>query len=136
MQTLNISIETACQTCAGEGLAQQPHCQLCQYRLADDDPWWSLEEAVAMPCGHLADEHLVETVICPDCRGTGRVKRWISESEWRSIQRRKIVRGFLLLIIGLIPFGLLIAAVLTNRQGACGSWWYGIIWAGLIVRWG
>jgi len=95
-----------------------------------------LEEPLVMPCGHLAEEHLVEVNICPDCRGTGQVRRWISQSEWRSIRRRKVLRGIVLLLIGLIPSGLLAAAVLTNRQGVCGSWWYGIIWAGLIFRWG
>jgi hypothetical protein len=126
------TINRACQSCAGKGEVYQAHCQKCQFPIGQDDPWWE-SDSITMPCGHLAEKHLVEMTTCPDCSGTGRQAQQISQAEWRSIRRRKIARGFVLLIMGLVPIGLLVTAFLSNRQGVCGSWWYGIITIGLIV---
>lgn len=115
-----------CRACNGEGRLRQPHCSLCGHEVANDDAWWQ-REAGQLPCGHPAVE-LIETVPCDACEGSGRSRQWVPLTEYRAIRRRAIIRGFILLIAGLIPFVALGVAVYQGGlDNLCGSWWYGLL---------
>jgi hypothetical protein len=127
----SVQVHRRCRTCEGTGELEQPHCALCGRSLAVDDPWWEADTPF-MPCGHDADHHLLEFVPCPACGGSGHSIRWISQADYRARQRRRLLRGVVLLLMGLIPAVALSMAVLTSEpQVLCGSWWYGLVPLGM-----
>lgn len=116
-----------CPHCAGEGLIDFAHCGACGQAIAGDDPWWEADHA-RLPCGHEAATHLVNVARCSRCAGQGQIWEAMNEREYRSLQRSRLVRGLLLLVLGVIPFALLATAILTAEPAnVCGSWWYGVI---------
>jgi hypothetical protein len=121
-----------CPGCQGRGLVNDPHCQDCGQRLAPTNAWWETNDEI-LPCGHPAAA-LIETVTCPECGGNGRYPQSISHAQWQQWRRRKMLIGAALLIALLLPVAAVAAAVADAYPGyVCGSWWYGMIVAGLFV---
>ena len=122
-----------CRACGGDGRLPRPHCALCGQEVPAGDPGWQ-SDADHLPCGHPAAD-LVETVPCDICKGAGRSRQWVPLAEYRSLRRRAIVRGLVLLVAGLIPFVALgIAVYQGGLDNVCGSWWYGLFLLLVIAR--
>lgn len=121
-----IKVRRRCPRCSGEGLIDFAHCDACGQGLAADDPWWERDDAY-LPCGHEAAGHLASRARCPVCEGHGQIVEPLSETEYHSRQRKRYARGLFLLLLAVIPFALLTAAILTAEPAnVCGSWWYGV----------
>ena len=125
-----------CQTCAGEKVISSPaFCKICNQTLPADNPWWENEETL-LPCGH-SEDNLFETISrCPECKGTGKSKQWVtlSDSEWLFHRYRLLIYAILGLAIYCLILGLLY--YFLSVQGMtliCGSWWYGLILPALFV---
>jgi hypothetical protein len=124
-----VAIQRTCPTCQGLKVITGPTtCQLCGQEIPTDDPWWDCEEST-LPCGHSAANNLVEQALtCPECAGHGRTRQWISQAEWQHIQRQRVVRGLVLLVVSLLVIFSLVWAVGSREPDyVCGSWWYGLI---------
>lgn len=58
----------------------------------------------------------------------------VREENGNGLDRRKVVRGVLVIIMALVPVAALFWAVLsTEAEAICGSWWYGMVLPLLIV---
>ncbi len=124
-----VAITRTCRTCQGQKVVVGPAvCQLCDQEIPADDPWWESGDPL-LPCGHEAADHLVEQdVQCPECEGHGRSQQWITPAEWQYIQRRRFIRGLVLLAVSLLVIFTLLWAVSSREPDyICGSWWYGLI---------
>lgn len=132
-----VQVRRRCPHCAGEGLIDFAHCKACGQAVTGDDPWWEADGAF-LPCGHEAAKHLAYVARCPQCEGQGEVVEALSENEYRSRKRIRVVRGAFLLLLGVIPFALVTIAVMTAEPAnVCGSWWYGVVLLslGIFVQW-
>ena len=122
-----VQVRRRCPHCAGEGLIDFAHCNVCGQAVSGDDPWWEADEAL-LPCGHEAARHLAYVARCPQCEGQGEILEALSDSEYRSRKRSRLLRGAFLLLLGMIPFALLAVAIMTAEPpNVCGSWWYGVV---------
>ena len=92
---------------------------------------------VTCRCGQrfaTAEQYAGQTLQCPECGGNGQTCQWISQAEWQHIQRRRLVRGLVLLAASLLLIFTLVWAVSSREPDyACGSWWYGLIFVWLII---
>lgn len=119
------SVRRRCPACKGEGLVERPLVEPPADERPPDVLWWEQEEAL-LGEGQLLVPDLVEMVSCATCGGEGRVTVWLSLEEYRALQRRRLRRGVVLLIVGLIPFLFLLSAILADPEMLCGRWWYGL----------
>jgi len=69
-----------CPTCQGEGIIYDPHCRLCNERIPSGHPWFSTSDDT-MPCGHSGRKFFVDEYDCPNCDGTGILRREIPFQE-------------------------------------------------------
>lgn len=124
-----VEVRRRCPACRGEGVVERPLQEIQSGHLFTEAFSWQGEEAL-MEEGQLLVPDLVEIVDCPACAGRGRVTVWLTGSEYRALRRRRLLRGAVLLVAGLIPFLLLLGAILANPEAICGRPWYG---AGLLL---
>lgn len=72
--------------------------------------------------------------LCEVCTGSGRVDVALSPAEWEALQRKKWLRGLLLLLLTLIPIVAVASAIFTrDPQYVCGSTWYGMVFIALAL---
>jgi hypothetical protein len=124
MNETTVKMRRRCRTCSGEGLIEDPHCQLCHYRIAVDDTWWLSDDEI-MPCGH-SEEHLIEAMTCSECGGAGWSEQWLSPAELQAIRRGKIAR---IAFIAGASLALLVPLIIviwntSPVEPVCGYWWY------------
>ena len=128
-----VLIRRNCRACDGDGRLARPHCALCGQEVPNGDAWWE-SDARHLPCGHSTTD-LIESVPCDVCEGSGRSRQWVPLSKYRTLRRRAIARGIVLLVAGLIPFvALSIAVYQSGLDNLCGSWWYGVVLLPACVR--
>jgi hypothetical protein len=112
-------VTRACLACQGEGVVLAAACPECGEPLTADPQWW---QNVFLACGH---ETAVAEQTCQACGGNGAVKHILTEEEYQTLRRKKIVRGIFLLILGLLPFILLLIAIIAREPNLIfGNWWY------------
>lgn len=129
------SVRRRCPECRGEGVVERPLVEPPAGERPPDALWWEQEEAL-LGEGQMVVPDLVEMVSCVTCGGTGRVTVWLSAEEYRALHWRRLRRGLILLVLGLIPFLVLLGAILADPQMLCGRWWYGLGAFFLLVQFG
>ena len=112
-------VQRTCAACSGEGIVLLNACPECREPIVSDKGWWQEE---LLPCGHKATA--VQTN-CDVCEGQGSVRYILTEEEYQQLRRKRIIRGILLLLLGLLPFILLLIAIISRDPDLIfGSPWY------------
>jgi hypothetical protein len=116
-------IHKKCHVCHGEGVLLVPMCADCQEMLTADTDWWQTD---SLPCDHKTEDYLIEAQqTCQACAGQGWYEYYLTEHEYRVLRRQKIVRGIFLLLLALLPFIVLLIAIISREPGLMfGNWWY------------
>ena len=112
-------VQRTCTACDGEGSVFLTACSECGEPVSADVNWWQEDK--------LACEHDVTAVQsnCEVCGGHGSVTHILTEEEYQVLRRKKIIRGIFLLLLGLLPFILLLIAIIARDPDLIfGAPWY------------
>lgn len=112
-------VQRTCSTCRGQGHIILENCPECGESLTTEVDWW-LEES--LPCGHEAAAIQLD---CESCKGHGSILYTLTEEEYQQLRLKKLIRGIFLLILGLLPFILLLIAIFARDPKLLfGAPWY------------
>lgn len=120
-------IRRRCPGCGGAGMRERPLDQRLDAVGRPDIPSWECEAAL-LGEGQLVEPDLEELVPCRTCAGEGTILVQLTPQAYRRWRRRRLLRGILLFLLGLIPLLVLGLAIAANPEMLCGRWWYGLAW--------